>query len=97
MIYCGRGIPPHYAYELSEQAFFKFLEEQLFLDSFTVWCAIGYWKRHRENTFVIEVADISFDTVQSFCLAYIDRFEQEDIWIKKTVIDARLSKGETNE
>jgi hypothetical protein len=97
MIYCGRGIPSHYSYELSEQAFFNFLDNQLLIDSFTVWQAIGYWKRHRENTFVIEVTGVDFDTIQNFCLAYIERFEQEDIWIKKINVDSRLSKGENNE
>jgi hypothetical protein len=72
MIYCGRGIPPHYSYKLSEQAFYNFLDNQEFFESFTVWQVTGYWKKHRENTFVIEISDVSFDTIQNFCLCYIE-------------------------
>lgn len=91
-IYCGRGIPPKYQYELSRKAFYEFLDKHNCFENVSIWECVGYWKKHRENTFVLDVGDANIDQIKQFCEEYVEEFEQENIWITQTKIQGGLLK-----
>jgi hypothetical protein len=89
MIYLGREIP-NTRFEVSEKAFYDFLEQQQFLDSFTIWKCEGYWRGSREQTVVIEVFDASELAVDSFCNLYKTEFAQQGVYLKEIEVNTTL-------
>lgn len=91
-LFCGRGIPPEYKYEVSEKYFYEFLERHNYFENITIWPTIGYWRGNREHTFVIEVGDDDLDKVNSFIESYIAEFDQQNIWVQQINFNGGLAK-----
>jgi hypothetical protein len=85
MIYLGRSVPPENPNGLeyvNDYLLNKFLDEQSYFDSFTIWKAEGSWRGLREDTCVVEVFDTDIDIIIMFAQLYIANFSQEAVYIK---------------
>jgi hypothetical protein len=87
MVYLGRNIPvnpiPEFRY-VSDFELIKFLNEQPYFDSFTIWQAKGSWHGEVEDTCIIEVFDTDFDIIVKFAQYYREVYLQEAVYIKST-------------
>jgi hypothetical protein len=69
MVYLGRNIPPNEILDMmyvTDNDLNKFLSEQPYFDSFTIWSAEGSWRGELEDTCIIEVFDTDFDIIVKF-------------------------------
>jgi Protein of unknown function (DUF3574) len=89
MIYLGREIP-NSRFEVSDKALYDFLDQQHFLDSFTIWRCEGYWRGGREQTVVIEVFDTDIDNVRKFMKLYKAEFQQQGVYLKSIPVQTEL-------
>ena len=89
MIYLGREIP-NTRFEVSDKALYDFLDQQPYLDSFTIWKCEGYWRGGREQTVVIEVFDTPEETIDMFCNLYKDEFAQQGVYLKEIQVKTTL-------
>jgi hypothetical protein len=87
MVYLGRNIPANEEFEkdyVSDTDIVKFLNDQPFFDSFTIWKAQGSWHGEIEDTCIVEVFDTDFDIIVKFAQYYRTAYFQEAVYIKST-------------
>jgi hypothetical protein len=97
MVYLGRNIPLNSNTDekyVSDFEFKKFLSEQPYFDSFTIWDAQGSWRDELEDTCVIEVFDTDFDIIVKFAHHYRQAYYQEAVYIKIIETNAILVDGD---
>jgi hypothetical protein len=96
MVYLGRNIPPN---EIPDMVYVtdydlnKFLSEQPYFDSFTIWTAKGSWRGDIEDTCIIEVFDTDFDIIVKFAQHYRQAYSQEAVYIKITETNTLIVDG----
>jgi hypothetical protein len=97
MVYLGRNIPPNHipGFDyVTDLELLKFLNEQSFFDSFTIWKAQGSWRGEIEDTCIVEVFDTDFDIIVKFAQLYVSTFLQEAVYIKISQTQTVLVNGE---
>jgi hypothetical protein len=98
MVYLGRNVPvnsiPGFNY-VTNSDLEKFLNDQPFFDSFTIWKAQGSWRGDIEDTCIVEVFDTDFDIIVKFAQYYRTAYFQEAVYIKSTDTLTTIIDGDT--